>query len=248
MHIQYPARFVGLLTLPMLDPDRAIDELDRASLLPGMRGVYMGTNINQRDLSDPLFEPIFARIEKLGLPIFLHPLQHVGDHRLNRFMLHNTVGYPMDTAIAACHLIFGGVLDRHPNLHFSLPHAGGALLILMGRIDHSFRVSNAARNIPRAPSEYLRRFSYDTIAHSKPTLEFIISQVGIDRIMLGSDYCFAIGCKRPLAAVDELDLSVEEKRLVTKGTAARLLRIDQPQSTVGQEPDHQISHLSGVAG
>ena len=77
-HLEYPTRLFGLLTLPMLFPDRAIDELNRASKLPGIRGVYMGTNINHRDLDDPLFGPIFARIEALDLPVFLHPLQVVG--------------------------------------------------------------------------------------------------------------------------------------------------------------------------
>jgi aminocarboxymuconate-semialdehyde decarboxylase len=225
MHRKHPDRFVSFMTLPMLDPDRAVDEIERASALPGMRGVYMGTNINGRDLSDPLFAPIFAHIEKRRLPVFLHPLQPVGEDRLNRFLLHNSIGYPVDTAIAACHLIFGGVLDRHPDLEINLPHAGGVLPILIGRLDHSHRVAEAARNIPRPPSEYLRRFTYDTIAHSKPIMEFVISQVGIDRIMLGSDYCFAIGCKRPLEMVNELGLSAEEHSMVVQGTASRLLRL-----------------------
>jgi aminocarboxymuconate-semialdehyde decarboxylase len=86
-------------------------------------------------------------------------------------------------------------------------------------------VAEAARNIPRPQSEYLRRFTYDTIAHSKPIMEFVISQVGIDRIMLGSDYCFAIGCKRPLEMVNELGLSAEEHSMVVQGTASRLLRL-----------------------
>jgi aminocarboxymuconate-semialdehyde decarboxylase len=115
-HQAYPDRFVVLATLPMLDPDRAIDELDRVSKLPGVRGIYMGTNINNRDLDDPLFAPIFVRIEALDLPIFLHPLQTVGGMRLQPYYLNNLLGNPYDTAIAACHLIFGGVLDRHPRL------------------------------------------------------------------------------------------------------------------------------------
>ena len=101
-HVQYPTRLFGLLTLPMLFPDRAIDELNRASKLPGMRGVYMGTNINHRDLDDPLFEPIFARIEALDLPVFLHPLQVVGGPRTAPFNLSNILSFPFDTAIAAC--------------------------------------------------------------------------------------------------------------------------------------------------
>src|SRR6516225_3588879 len=115
-HKAYPDRFVVLAMLPMLDPDRAIDELDRVGKLPGVRGIYMGTNINNRDLDDPLFEPIFARIEAADLPVFLHPLQTIGGKRLGVFYLNNLLGNPFDTAIAACHLVFGGVMDRHPKL------------------------------------------------------------------------------------------------------------------------------------
>src|SRR6202171_1588429 len=225
-HIQYPTRLIGLLTLPMLYPDRAIDELNRASKLPGIRGVYMGTNITHRDLDDPLFEPILARIEALDLPIFLHPLAPaVGGKRLQPYSFPNLVAFPLDTTVAACHLIFGGVLDRHPNLQFTLPHAGGVLPTLIGRLDHGWKVIPAAKRSAQAPSAYLRRFTYDMITHSKPLMEYVISQVGIDRIMLGSDYCFEVGYDQPVQVVDELRLNPEQRKMVLGGTAAKILKI-----------------------
>ncbi|HEX9322358.1 MAG TPA: amidohydrolase family protein [Xanthobacteraceae bacterium] len=224
-HKTHPDRFVVLATLPMLDPDRAVGELDRVSKLPGVRGVYMGTNIDNRDLDDALFEPIFARIEQLALPVFLHPLQIVGGKRMQSYYLANLLGNPIDTAIAACHLIFGGVLDRHPNLQVNLPHAGGALPILIGRIDHGWKMRKEAKHLAQAPSSYLRRFTYDTISHSKPILEFVISQVGVDRVMTGSDYCFDMGYQRPVEIVEALRLSPEERNMILGGTAARILKI-----------------------
>jgi aminocarboxymuconate-semialdehyde decarboxylase len=225
-HQANPARFVVLATLPMLDPDRAVDELNRVSKLPGVRGVYMGTNIEGRDLDDTLFEPIFTRIEALGLPAFLHPLPpNLGGKRLQPYSLTNLVAFPLDTTVAAAHLIFGGVLDRHPNLLIVLPHAGGALLNLVGRLDHGWNVIPAAKHSAQVPSTYLHRFMYDTIAHSKPIMEFIISQVGVDRIMLGSDYCFPVGYDRPVEVVEELHLSSEQRKLILGGTAAKLLKI-----------------------
>ena len=225
-HQAHPDRFLVLATLPMLDPDRAVDELNRVSKLPGVRGVYMGTNIGERDLDDPLFEPIFARIEALDLPVFLHPMPpNLGGKRLQAYSFGNMIAYPLDTTVAACHLIFGGVMDRHPKVQITLPHAGGVLLNLVGRLDHGWNVIPSAKHCAQAPSAYLRRFTYDTIAHSKPLMEYVISQVGVDRVMMGSDYCFPIGYTRPVEAVEELRLNSEQRKMVLGGTAARILRI-----------------------
>ena len=224
-HKAYPNRLVALMILPMLDPDRAIDELNRASKLAGMRGVYMGTNVDNRDLDDPLFEPIFAKIGELNLPVFLHPLQTVGAERTKPFYLSNLLGNPFDTALAACHLIFGGVMDRHPNLQLTLPHAGGVLPALIGRLDHGWKAIPAAKHSAQTPGAYLHRFMYDTISHSKPMMEFIISQVGVDRVMMGSDYCFAVGYDRPVEVVEELHLSSEQRKMILGGTAAKILKI-----------------------
>jgi len=226
-HLKYSTRLVGLLTLPMLFPDRAVDELNRASKLPGLRGVYMGTNINHRDLDDPLFEPIFDRIEALDLPIFLHPLQVVGGPRTAAFSLVNLLGFPVDTAIAACHLIFGGVLDRHPKLRFTLPHGGGVLLMLMGRIDHGSRVRPEIEKLrlPRPPSKYLDRFTYDTIVHSKSVMEFVINEVGADRIMIGSDYCLDMGYEQPVHFLDQVNLTSAQRKLIQGDNAARILKL-----------------------
>jgi aminocarboxymuconate-semialdehyde decarboxylase len=224
-HKAYPDRFVVLATLPMLDPDRAIDELDRVGKLPGVRGIYMGTNIDNRDLDDALFEPMFSRIEAADLPVFLHPLQTIGGKRLGVFYLNNLLGNPFDTAIAACHLVFGGVMDRHPKLQVNLPHAGGAFPMLIGRIDHGWKVRSETKHLANAPSSYLRRFTYDTISHSKPVMEFVISQVGADRVMIGSDYCFDMGYERPLALIEELRLGTAQRNMILGGTAAKLLKL-----------------------
>jgi aminocarboxymuconate-semialdehyde decarboxylase len=225
-HQAHPDRFVVLATLPMLDPDLAVDELNRVSKLPGVRGVYMGTFIDGHDLDDPLFDPIYTRIEALDLPVFLHPVAPtVGGQRLQPYSFTNLVSYPMDTTIAACHLIFGGVLDRHPRLQITLPHAGGLLPNLIGRLDHGWKTIAAAKACAQMPSAYLQRFTYDIITHSKPLMEYIISQVGVDRIMLGSDYCYEVGYKQPVEEVEQLNLNSEQRKLILGGTAAKILKI-----------------------
>jgi aminocarboxymuconate-semialdehyde decarboxylase len=225
-HQAYPTRFVGLATLPMGDPDRAVDEVERASKLPGIRGVYLGTNIADRDLDDPRFTPVFARIEALGLPVFLHPLNTLDrSDRMKPYYLANIIGNPLDTGIACAHLIFGGVLDRFPNLQICLPHAGGVVPMLVGRWDHGAKVRKELAHLPRPPSDYLRRFTYDTVAHSPRIMKFVIDEVGIDRIMLGSDYCFDMGYDHPVAFVDTLGLAEGERQMVLRGTAAKLLKV-----------------------
>ena len=226
-HEAYPTRLFAFMTLPMLYPDRALDELNRASKRPGMRGVYLGTHIDDHELNDPMFEPVFARIEELDLPIFLHPIQTVGGKRMKPFYLGNLLGNPFDTAIAACHLIFGGVLDRHPKLHVGLVHGGGALPILIGRVDRGWKVRPELQrlNLLQAPSAYLQRFTYDTIVHSPAIMQFVIQEVGVERIVIGSDYCFDMGYNRPVEFVNRLELSRVQRRMILGGTAARLLKL-----------------------
>ena len=122
----------------MHEPDLAVREVERAVDLPGVRGFYMATEVNGKDLSDASFFPVYEAIEALGLPLFLHPVFVIGHQRLEKFYLTNLLGNPFETAIAAAHLIFGGVLDRFPKLDIVLPHAGGAFPWLVGRLNRGW--------------------------------------------------------------------------------------------------------------
>jgi aminocarboxymuconate-semialdehyde decarboxylase len=224
-HQAFPDRFVGLATLPMQDPPAAVAELARAARLPGVRGVYLGTNVSGRELSDPTFAPVFERCQEYELPVFLHPISVVGSARLAPFYLNNLLGNPFDTAVAAAHLVLGGVLDRFPRLQICLPHAGGAMPYLFGRLQHGQRVRPEARNRARRPfMSYLRRFTYDTITHSPEALRYLIGLVGADRVMVGSDFCFDMGYERPRDIVTKrLGLKAADRQRILHGTAARLL-------------------------
>jgi aminocarboxymuconate-semialdehyde decarboxylase len=226
-HRAFPDRFVGCATLPMQDPKRAVAEIERAAALPGIRAVYLGTNVNGRELSDAAFEPVFAACEARRLPVLLHPLNVIGAARLGAFYLNNLLGNPFDTAVAAAHLVFGGVLDRHPRLEVCLPHAGGALPYLVGRLQHGQRVRPENRKVARKPfSAYLRRFTYDTISHAPESMRYLIDLVGADRVMLGSDYCFDMGPVRPREIVDtQLRLASADRARILSGNARRLLRL-----------------------
>jgi aminocarboxymuconate-semialdehyde decarboxylase len=224
-HRAHPDRLIGFACLPLQNPTLALEELERSSRLPGVRGIYMATAVRDRELSDRSFFPVYERIADLGLPIFLHPMM-INNERLKQFYLINLCGNPFDTAIAAAHLIFGGVLDAFPKLEVTLPHGGGALPILRGRMDRGFAVRGECKTIPRAPSEYLRRFTYDTITYSEEQLEELVRLVGVDRIMMGSDYCFDIADEEPVRFVTGIDsLTTEEKEKILGRNAQRLLKL-----------------------
>jgi len=117
-------------------------------------------------------------------------------------------------------------MDAFPKLEVSLPHAGGALPILRGRLDRGFEIRGECKVIPRPPSEYLRRFTYDTIAYSEPIMNDLVALVGADRIMMGSDYCFDIAYNDPVAIVKGMkSLDEQQRQQILWGNAARLLRL-----------------------
>ncbi len=221
----HPDRFVFLATLPMQDPEAAVNEVDRAVTQLGCRGVYLGTNIHGKELTDPSFLPVFERIHALQAPIFLHPLNVVGSQRLTSYYLHNLLGNPFDTAVAAANLIFSGLLDRFPKLNICLPHAGGAFPYLIGRLNRGWKVRDECKALKKPPSSYLRRFTYDTISHAPESLNYLIDLVGVDRVMLGSDYCFDMGYERPVKVVTALKLNRGDQEKILGGNAARILRL-----------------------
>lgn len=225
-HERAPHRLIGLATLPVHEPDLAVREAERAARLPGVRGFYMATEVNGRDLSDESLFPVYEAIEGLGLPLFLHPVFVIGHQRLERFYLTNLLGNPFESAIAAAHLIFGGVLDRFPGLDVVLPHAGGAFPWLVGRLNRGWEKRQDLRHVKHPPVEYLRRFHYDTIGYADAVLDYLVRHVGADRVLMGSDYCFPIAYEQPVRIVsDNPALTDADKHAITETNARRLLRL-----------------------
>ena len=150
----------------MQAPNLALQELDRAANLPGMRGVYLATHVMGKNLDDKSFWPIYERCQALGFPVLLHPVDPVGADRMRSYYLRNFLGNPYDTGIAAASLMFGGVMDAYPKLEVVLPHAGGTFPALIGRMTHGSGVRPETKHMTKSPMTYLRRFHYDTISHS----------------------------------------------------------------------------------
>ena len=221
---QHPERFLGLGTVPMQAPEMAAGELRRAMTKLGLRGAMIGSHVNGRNLDDPALEPFWSTAAELGALIFIHPHQGAAAERLTSYYLKNLVGLPLETTIAAACLVFGGVLERYPELKICLSHGGGFAPYQAGRFQHGWEVRDEPKvHIHRPPDEALRRLFYDTILHSNSALEYLISSVGADHVMLGSDYPFDMGNLDCVARVRALSIEPAARDLILGGYARTVL-------------------------
>ena len=189
---EFPKRFAGLATLPMQDVKAAIEELERAVTRLGLKGAELDTNVNGAQWDEQKFLPFFKAAEAMGAVLFFHPQPQNNflAQRIPRHGLSNSLGVLLDDAIVTAVLICGGVLEACPNLRACIAHGGGPACFAMGRLDRNWHGRPDARSIPQPPSVYARRLYYDTVAPSEETLRFLIDRVGIDHVVLGSDWPF----------------------------------------------------------
>ena len=222
-----PDRFRGMATLPMQDPERAVEELQYAVTELGLHGVEISSNVNGKNLDAPEFRPFFATAERLEVPIFVHPDNVAAGDRLRSYYLRNLIGNPLDSTICVACLIFGGVFDEFPDLRMIIAHGGGLAPILVGRWDHGNTVRHEARKPARKPRDYFSKLYYDTITHDSAILRSLCNLVGPSQVLLGTDYPFDMGDTTPLATIDSLEgLSESERKAMRGGTAARLYNIE----------------------
>ena len=220
----HPARFMGLATLPMQDPVLAADELKRAMTKLGLKGTMFASNILDKNLDDPVFEPVWSVAQELDAFIFIHPNNVAGAERLRSYYLQNLIGNPLDTTIAAACLVFGGVLDRFPKLKVCLAHGGGFTPYQAARWEHGWKVRPEPKvHVKKQPQNIARRFLYDTILHSDQALEAMLGLVGIDNVLLGSDYPYDMGMLDCVARVRSLKVSDADKASILSRRAERLL-------------------------
>ena len=216
-------RFLGMATVPMQAPEAAGRELERCVRSHGFRGAMIGANVAGENLDLSRFDPFWRQAEELGVPIILHPFSVAIADRVPRFYLDNAVGNPTDTTIAAASLIFGGVLDRFPELQIVLVHGGGFLPYQWGRLDQARRVRpETAVAGAGMPSDYLRRFFYDSIVFSPGALRYLIDLVGADRVVVGTDYPFDMGASEPLENLGAAGVDSEASRLVREAASLRV--------------------------
>ena len=191
---KYPKKYIGLGSLPMQDPELAVQELFRIKEL-GLKGVQIGSNIDDKNLNEPDFFPVWKACEKLGLAVLVHPWNMMGKKNMNKYWLPWLVGMPAETSRAMCSMIFGGVFEKFPNLRVNFCHASGSFLSTIGRIEHGFnsRPDLVAVDNSKNPREYCGHFWVDCITHDIDMLHYVLKIQGSKRVTLGSDYPFPLG-------------------------------------------------------
>jgi aminocarboxymuconate-semialdehyde decarboxylase len=230
---QWPQRFAGLATLPVQDVKTAIDELERAVTVLGLKGAELDTVVNGENWDEPKFLPLFKAAEAMGAVLFFHPQpQHnFMMQRTTRYGLFNSLGVIVEDAIVVAILIFGGILEACPSLKVCIAHGGGPACFAMGRIDRGWQGRPEARGgIQQPPSTYQRRLYYDCVTGSEAALRFLLDQVGADRVVLGSDWPFVPWHPSPVAWIQGLQtLTASEKENILWHNLESLLSL--PRAT-----------------
>ena len=220
-------RFLGLCTVPLQDPVVAAAELRHAVTEFGMVGVEIATTVDGRDLDDPDLEPFWAAAAELRCPVLIHPYASLAGRGVERYFLGNLVGNPAESTVAIAHLVFGGVLDRHPDLRPVLVHGGGFTPWQSSRWDRGHAAVahlTGGGGIGARPTELLQRVHFDTVLHDPQLIDFLVQRVGVERVVLGSDYPFPMGDLTPVDTLDAVTaLTDEQRRAILGGNVARLL-------------------------
>lgn len=223
-----PTRYAGAANVPLQDTAAAIKVLQRAHRDYGFRAVQVAPYFGgKKFLDDPSLDPFWAVAQEMGILILFHPYDEQPAPGLGEYFLHNCIGYPLQTTIAAVRMMFSGVFTRFPELRFRLPHAGGFLPFQIERFRHAadFRPEPRSKGFTGDPLDVLRRLYYDTVTFSPMTLRYLIDLVGADRLLLGSDYPFEMGDVDPVGTV-KAAVAPQDQAKVLGGTLQRLLCFD----------------------
>ena len=205
---KHPTRFQGMATVPLQDTGLAIAELRRAADQLGLRAVEIGSFPAGRDLDSPELFPFFEACCDLGVSVFVHPADTIiGKERMGQYYLPNIAGNPLETALAITRFIFGGVMERLPALRICFAHGGGAFVYILGRVHHGWTIRDEPKEfIANPPIDYARKLYFDSLTHSPENLRYLIEALGHDKIVIGSDYPFAMGEADPVAFLETCDL------------------------------------------
>jgi aminocarboxymuconate-semialdehyde decarboxylase len=221
---RWPKRYVGLGTIPMQDPELAIQELERCKRI-GLAGIQIGTHIHGTNLGEPRLFQVFEACQELDMAVFVHPWDMMGAERMDKYWMPWLVGMPVETTTAITSMIFSGLFERLPKLRVAFAHGGGSFPATLGRIEHGFlmRPDLCAVDNNVNPRDYLGRFWIDALVHDPAILNLVVDQMGADRVAMGTDYPFPLGELVPGELIRSMPYDDATKQTLLGGAALEWL-------------------------
>ena len=223
----HPDRLRWMAHVPLGWPEASAEILDEAVAL-GASGVQVGTSAAGRRLDDPALDPFWETVERLNVPVFIHPGYELQIQAFADWNLGAIIGLPLETTIALERLVCAGHLDRYPSLRVVGAHGGGFFPYNVGRLRNYIRVRPALKDLPSDPWSYVGRIMFDSLVYDVDTLRFLVQKAGPENIMIGTDCSFS---SAPIAPVDELRAAIDDDegfRLAAGGNAAELFGFSRP--------------------
>ena len=227
----HPEHFLAVGTVPLQDVPRAVRVLERAVEKHGLLGAIIGSNVEGRYIDEEEFWPFFECAEALGARLIVHAYRFPDDALLKDYFLDNLAGFVFDEGVSAARLIYAGVLERFPRLKLCIVHGGGFFPILLGRLDHGYKVRPECRAaIPEPPSVYAERLYFDSITHSPKALSHLLAKAAPGHVLMGSDYPFDMGEDPPGRSIRDLPgLDEGTRRDLLGGNALRFFGVEGPE-------------------
>ncbi|WP_275899686.1 amidohydrolase family protein [Bacillus piscicola] len=226
-----PSKFLGLGTVPLQDADLAIQEMERCMKELHLSGIEIGTNVNGNNLDSTELAPFFEMAAKWQVPLFIHPWETLARERTPRHNFMYTIGMPSETALAAASLIWGGVIEKYPNLKLCFSHGGGSFPYILPRLDQGWKVWPHLRLTSHPPSHYIDNLYFDSLNYDPLNLRYLLDRFGHERVMMGSDYPFLLREIPPGKVIDDtIELTDEQRQLILGGNALRFLHVKEQKS------------------
>jgi aminocarboxymuconate-semialdehyde decarboxylase len=219
-----PSRLRWMAHVPLRRPERAATMLEE-QVGVGCVGLEVGSNVCGLRLDDPALDVVWTAAERLHLPVMIHPAYNPPHPALADWYLQNVIGNQLETTVAAERLICAGVLDRHPALTWILVHAGGYFPYQAGRLRHARTVRPELAAAPSDPWAYLGRLQFDTIAHDRAALAYLVHRVGAENVVLGTDLPFDMASPEPWDQLQEA-VGPDTARRIAEHNPARLFGFD----------------------
>ena len=224
---RYPSHFQGLAMLPLIDTKLALQELDRAILDLGLKGLCMLSNVAGKTLDSDFLIPIYQRAQELSVPVFIHPTTPLGAQVMQEWRLAIILGFEFDIVLSATRLAYSGVLDRFPELNFVISHLGAGIPFLAGRIDRGYFDPTCGIRSQKPTSEYLRELYCDTVSFYQPALAMAYEFYGAGRMVLGSDFPLIIGdLPAAVPSIEQMNIPRREKEKILGTNVKRLLKLN----------------------